>query len=80
MNIKEWMQALMSDSPDVSSKRFVGLVGFTVVLVVFAIVTLSTSKDFSQTEESVFNTLTIIFGILVGGGTIQRIGTKIKGK
>lgn len=80
MNIKEWILALMSDNPDVSSKRFVGLLGFAIVLVIFTIVTLSAVKDFSETEASIFNTLVIVFGVLVGGGTIQRIGTKMKSK
>jgi len=74
MGIKfTWFKKLFSNDPSVSSKRFIGLLGLTNLMIIFDSAILSTTRDFSANEASLFNMMLIVFGILVGGGTIEHL-------
>jgi len=78
MGIKKWIKSLFSDDPSVSSKRVIGVIGLLTLIIIFTAKTLFYESDFNNNETLVFQWMLIIFGILVGGGTIENVVKWIK--
>lgn len=75
---KNWIKKLFSDDPSVSSKRFIGFIGLLTLIIVFVTKVLFDGSDFGPNELLAFQWMLIIFGILVGGGTIENVVKWIK--
>ena len=71
--MKKWLYLLFSSHSVVSSKRVSGM-----ILLLSSILLLFINSDFTDNKLSIIKLVVVIGGILVSGGSIETVLTKLK--